>query len=516
MSEHTFRPEGYTGAIEAYLPEIQNATVKALAQAQKRLSHETLRLDRPNLNTLAAILVEFAEDLHCEIGIWRCVERFNTEFFGTPLPFVAVPIDLFPVEVISAPRLQHFLWVLYPQLISDLILSPNHADLVRMARVAAEVLRERFASLPRDSGVKRFLASPDNEGWEVKRKLVWLGTKSYLFRVICQTYVKQQASKLSKIAVIDDFLCQECTEWAGLGPLEVLAGVLDLPPERRADLLSWSERHNAVFEVLSGNDENVDVLNLINDVNYRVRMNLTRSPFARGDFIYGSLVPWDGDWCWSGEQRTFDRLDAAAIEQLKQNYRNLPMIYYRYCPEDLKKAREIAQRQHDEFVASHGTDWVVYPDGLTMAADWQKSARAKIAALPEDERKRLVAKHGLKIASPEMNLPRDLLESKNGIGVYFNPNEGMEILPDFDDILAGLKRKGQELTASEETAIRAWMRSPAISPGFVRRMAEQHGSESIAAAFLLENTKAEYVLEYLLRRYKGRFHRPRYPAIRLV
>ena len=115
-----------------------------------------------------------------------------------------------------------------------------------------------------------------------------------------------------------------------------------------------------------------------------------------------------------------------------------------------------------------------------------------------------------------MNLPRDLLESKNGIGVYFNPNEGMEISPDFDDIRSGFKKKGQELTASEETAIRAWMTSPAISPGFVRRMAEEHGSESIAAAFLLENTRAGYVLEYLLRRYKGRFHRPRYPAITLV
>jgi hypothetical protein len=265
--------------------------------------------------------------------------------------------------------------------------------------------------------------------------------------------------------------------------------VLDLPPERRVDLLSWSERHNAVYKVLSGNKEKIEVLNLINDVKYRVRLNLERNLFARGEFVFGSLVPWDGEWCWSGEQRIFDRLDAAGIEQVKQHYRKQPMIYYRCSPEDLKKAREMVCQQHEEFVASHSKDWVVYPDGLMMAADCQKSAKAKIAALPEDERKRLMEKHGLKAASPEMNIPHDLLESKNGIGVYFNPSEGMEIMPDFNDILSGLKKKGRGLTAGEEEAIRGWVRSESISPGFVRRLAEERGIESIAAAFLLEKRR---------------------------
>jgi len=251
-------------------------------------------------------------------------------------------------------------------------------------------------------------------------------------------------------------------------------------------------------------------------VKYHVRLNLERNPFAPGLFVFGSLVPWDGEWNWSGEQKTFDRLDAAAIEQVKQHYRKQPAIYYRYSPDDLKTAREMVRRHYEEFVASHGNGWVVYPDGLMMAADLQKSANAKIAALPEDEQKRLLEKHGMKSPSPEMNIPRDLLESKNGIGEYFNPNEGMEIMTDFNDILSGLKKKGRGLTAGEEGAIGGWVRSQSISPGFVRRLAEDHGSESIAAAFLLQKQKEDYVLEYLLRRYKGRFYRPRYPTLRLV
>jgi len=516
MSKLLFRPKGSESSVEPYLPKVQNAMAKALTQAQKRFNHDTLKLDGRSLKDLAAMLTEFAEDIHCEIGIWRSLERSNTEFFGTPLPFSFEQRTLFPQEAISPTRLQHFLWVIYPQFIPDLILCPDHADLVRLAHVAAEVLQEQFADLPKDSGVKQFLDAPNKYGWEVKRKLVWLGSGSYILRVFCQRYIREQNAKVSEITVIDDFLCQKCTDWAGLGAVEILAGVLDLSPERRADLCSWSERHNALFKVLSGSKEEMEVLNLINDVKYRVRLNLERNPFARGTFVLGSLVPWNGEWYWSGAQRTGDHLDAATIARVKQHYCTKPAIYYRYSPDDLKKARDIVSKQRDEFVASHGTDWVVYPDGLSMAADWQKSAKAKFAALAESERKRVLEKHGLKAASPEMNMPRELLESNNGVGVYFNPNEGMEIMPEFNDVLSGLKKKGSGLTAAEEMAIRGWVRGPALSPAFVRRLAEEHGVESIAAAFLLAKQKEDYVLDYLLRRYKGPFYRPRYPAIMIA
>jgi hypothetical protein len=404
----------------------------------------------------------------------------------------------------------------YPQFNPNLVLCPDHTGLARLAQVAAEVLQKQFAGLPNDSDVKQFLGTPNKHGWEVKRKLVWLGTASYLFRTYCRRFVAEQKAKDSDIDVIDDFLCQQCTEWAGLGPLEILASVLDLSPDRRADLLAWSERHNALFKVLSGNNQQMEVLNLINDVKYRVRLNLARSPFARGDFLIGSLVPWDGEWCWSGAQKSFGNLDAAAIEEVKQNYRRLPAIYYRYSPTELKTARESLRRQYEEFVASHGNDWVVYPDGLMMAADWQKSAKEKFAALPEDKQQELMAKHGMKAPSPNISIPRELLDSKNGIGVHFNPNEGMEIMPDCNDLLSGLKKKGKGLTECEEVVIRGWLESQSISPSFVRRLVEDYGSESIAAAFMLEARKETYVLEYLLRRHKGRFYRPRYPAVTLV
>jgi hypothetical protein len=117
---------------------------------------------------------------------------------------------------------------------------------------------------------------------------------------------------------------------------------------------------------------------------------------------------------------------------------------------------------------------------------------------------------------PKVSIPEDLLASDNGIGVYFNPDEGAEIVQDFNDILSGLKKRGRDLTHAEEDAIRGWVWSGEVSPGFVRRLADEFGDESIKVAFLLDKRHEGYALEYLLRRYKGRFYRPRYPTLTIV
>ena len=117
---------------------------------------------------------------------------------------------------------------------------------------------------------------------------------------------------------------------------------------------------------------------------------------------------------------------------------------------------------------------------------------------------------------PDINFPRELLESKNGIGAYFNPNEGLEIMPEFNDLLSGLKKNGTGMTEREKVVIRGWVKSESVSPGFVRRVLVDHGSESIAAAFMLDARQEDFVLEYLLRRFKGRFYRPRYPSLTMV
>jgi len=113
-------------------------------------------------------------------------------------------------------------------------------------------------------------------------------------------------------------------------------------------------------------------------------------------------------------------------------------------------------------------------------------------------------------------LPTDLLESDNGVGLYFNPNEGQEIMRDFYDIINGFKKKGVNLDEDEMDVIRGFISSTVISPHFVKKLVEEYGDESISAVFLIPDYYKEHYLEYLLRKYKGDFYRNRYPTISFV
>jgi hypothetical protein len=84
--------------------------------------------------------VEFAEDLSHDIGIWRSLEAYNHDFFGTPLPCVLQPDEAMDVEPINPARMQFLLWTLYAELEPGLILAPNHQDLERIALWIAEFL----------------------------------------------------------------------------------------------------------------------------------------------------------------------------------------------------------------------------------------------------------------------------------------------------------------------------------------------------------------------------------------
>ena len=169
---------------------------------------------------------------------------------------------------------------------------------------------------------------------------------------------------------------------------------------------------------------------------------------------------------------------------------------------------------HEKMLAFHaGKDLVVYPDGLTMAADWQKELRWQWEQRPREEVEEAVEKHGLKKGRPEIKLPDDLLEEKDGLGVFLNPDEGKEIMPGFTTLVTGLKKKGEGLTGEEADSIRGFVESPSISPRFVRRVLEEHGDESVRTAFVLRGDLPGFWLECLLRSRKGQYYRKCYPSL---
>ncbi|MFC1452664.1 DUF3843 family protein [Verrucomicrobiota bacterium] len=514
-----FRPPGPPGKGDKYLREVAREVERTIRSALRNFEFETLRLTPEELSELSHVLAGFAEDLHNDIGIWRTYENYNREWFGVCLP-ITEGSDQVSASAISADRVRHLLWVVYSELKPELVLGPMQRDLGRLAEVVAEALAARIAPVPRDSGVKRFLETPNEHGWDIKRKLVWMGTRSYLFRTACRQYLVDQEADVDddKIGPTDDFICQECTQWSGLGVLDVLAALLPLTEEDRKVLRGWYERHAALYRIDSAGTEVLEVTNLINERLYRVMMGRGPQPFRTGSMVFGSLVPWGEYWYWSGSQRQYPTMDDAAVQDVRQSMiAKSPSIIYRYRKDLLDQAVAATERHHQEFLDYHGgRDLVVYPDGLSMAADEQRRFKQMYEAQSRKTVDRVMAKLGLKNPWPNMTYPEHILNCTTGIGLYYDPGQGVEMMTGFNDVLEGFAKQGRDLSDDDAGAIRACIMSHSISPSFVRRIVRQHGDASIHAAFLLHGCDKPYTTEHLLRRYKGAAFRNVYPNMSVV
>ena len=180
------------------------------------IESDAFLLDEDELDELAIALTELAEDLHADAGLWRSLEAYHQEFFGVSLPLLCKPGDP-ALETFDVRRFQFFLYSVWRHFLPDHIVSPEHRGFQAIARFASKYFSQAFAAQPQLSTVTDFLAKPNRRGWEVKRKLVWLGTRSFLFRFAFNDYVRRQEIKPGEeIAITDDFLCQQCTEWSGL------------------------------------------------------------------------------------------------------------------------------------------------------------------------------------------------------------------------------------------------------------------------------------------------------------
>src|SRR2546428_2179434 len=192
MDFHTHRPQRGFGRSERSLAKLAEDLTRFLTKPQRSLTSATLHLSSRQRGTLASILVEFAEDLSQDIGIWRSLEAYNRDFFGTPLPCVLPPDETMDAEPLNPERMQFLLWTLYAELEPGLILAPNHQDLERLALWIAEFLSARLARLRYDSAVQTFLTTPHPYGWGGKKKLVWVGKPSYLFRLPGAALLREQ------------------------------------------------------------------------------------------------------------------------------------------------------------------------------------------------------------------------------------------------------------------------------------------------------------------------------------
>ncbi len=509
------RPTGFNRNEEKFLMPLILELEKLIKNTQTKYLYNTIKLPSNQRRTLAALIIELAEDLHNNIGLWDSVEYYNKQLFNTPLPlFVERENEI--TEMFDINRIKYFIYTIFFEFNEELIIAPSHNDLNFLAQKVSSFLTEKFKDIPRLSGVKEFLSLPNNFGWEVKQKLFWLGTSSYLFRTSFHRFIIETNKGKMEIPAIDDFLCQETTIWSGLGVIDILAKALDLPEKRANDLRNWYERYVSYYRVISTSEITITLENIINKIKYVVRSDREIiEAFKIGDIYLGGLVPYGDFWYWSGAQYCLADVKQEVLEKLKNEFIKISsLIVYRYDKKLLDKAIASLKLQHLEFLNYFGSDLITFKDALSMAAALQKKERERYEAMPSKELEAHMKKHGLENPFPRMDLSKELLESENGVAVHFNSDEGIEMMFHFSDLSSGLKKAGKSLTEDEHEAIRNFITSESISPNFVRKLVGQYGTKSINNSFLINPEMR--ILDYLLHRYKGKYFRNKYPNLSLV
>lgn len=519
-----YRPGDVPTAEIARLAKLASSWLERLESTLRNISAETFRLTKDHRLALALAMTEMADDLHADSGIWRALESCNTSLFGTPLPGLWRPTDA-PLSRFDAHRFQFFLEGVWRFFLPEAFVSPRHVGFVAVAKEAEAFFTAKLVGpATGPNSVTRFLDAENTFGWQVKRKLVWFGISSFLLRLAYTSYAdaqEKQTDDPQNVTIKDNFLCEECTTWSGLGALELLAERLGLPASDRADLLGWHARHAALYraDTVSTDGDSVvgmSVQNLINDQPYRVRIDQARVrfPFKVGNLISGNLVSWRGEWYWSGNYRLWNsappNLASIRREFIQRNAR----ITYRYCPDRAAKARESLAQQHEDFVRFHGTDLAVFKDGLTMAAAEQQRMREynqnRAAALDASYDEKDYVKNG-----PQMPYPKAIIDCQLGVAVFSEPVEGTAIFQEFDFVCDALRAHETPLPYDQASSLQGFIESPVVSPAFVRRAIELYSSAGLSALYYLPPGD-DVALEHLLRRHKGAFYRPRQPDLTLL
>src|SRR5262249_4152036 len=152
---------------------------------------------------------------------------------------------------------------------------------------------------------------------------------------------------------------------------------------------------------------------------------MQKCPFIAGQIVIGSLVPWRGEGDLFRAPRLWDKGGAAVLARLeKEKNEKLSVIFYLYWAGLSPKARESVRKHHRRFVAHHNADLAVYSDGLSLAAATQKRMRALFDERPQEIVADAMKRHGLCNPWPRFHFPDSFLKHRDGIGAFFNPDEG--------------------------------------------------------------------------------------------
>jgi hypothetical protein len=250
----------------------------------------------------------------------------------------------------------------------------------------------------------------------------------------------------------------------------------ELTQEGRALLLGWRDVVEGIFEVGRPDGEALAIVNLIDELTYRVRSNMGRSVFARmrpRSFLITRLVPVGEEWLMSGVAHTLPaEARATALRTAAELAARNPALVFRN-PAKLAHGWALQREEREHFVAFFGADLVVLP-GRELAERMRayghfrthdvRDADGRSAA----DRQREV--HGRD--PPPLDLAPPDFDEVETVGVVYDEVDGLNFLANFgllQEVFADPALAGKR---AHRDAVLGYLDEPSIPPMALRRLAE--------------------------------------------
>jgi hypothetical protein len=261
---------------------------------------------------------------------------------------------------------------------------------------------------------------------------------------------------------------------AGAGGLTAIGRLLASRRDlTRADqrLLRWwqDDAVRGIFEVRAADATTVTVLNLVDDLEYRVYA----SQPAPGTLL--PLTDDDEDWLFDAAVTGYPAADARAVARLAIDMATRePELVFRN-PDKVRQGWEHMRKDRAEFLAFFGADELVLP---TLEAEGRLNAyykRRQDAALAARGRHRAVSDSG----ETTFVMPAGFFEFDT-VGIIYDETDGFVVVPEYGMLRALFADPALATDRDHANVLRAYLREDTIPPLPLRRVAAAYSRNADA------------------------------------
>ena len=262
-------------------------------------------------------------------------------------------------------------------------------------------------------------------------------------------------------------------------------------PEREM-LLGWRDVVQGPFEVQGRDGPALIVVNLVDDLSYRVRSNMGSSVFRqmpRRSFLITRLVAVGDEWMLSGPTSVLRPAEHDVAYQLALELAlRIPETVFRN-PDKLALAWEQQRAERERFIRFFGTDLVVLPGEQAQerlnayyAFSREEVLRSTADAAPQRGR----------ADGPSVELPEDFVESET-VALIFDETDGLGFYAEFGLVEEAFADPDLVRRRRYREQVLSYLHDDSVEPMVLRRLADRDPDKaSVLFRRLLKRPRFEW------------------------